>query len=94
MNYTGDLIMAIGYCLPCGTQFGGYSYFIYLLILLVHRAYRDDAKCRKKYQKLWSDYNTRVPYVFVPFEPIDAPLRFIGKTLHGGSDESEPKKQK
>ena len=45
MNYTGDLIMAFAYCLPCGLNVGGYFYLIYLTILLTHRAYRDDAKC-------------------------------------------------
>lgn len=45
MNYTGDLIMAFAYCLPCGLQLGGYFYLIYLTILLTHRAFRDDAKC-------------------------------------------------
>jgi hypothetical protein len=53
MNYTGDLIMAVAYCLPCGSQIGGYTYAIYLTILLTHRAYRDDTKCRKKYATLW-----------------------------------------
>lgn len=53
MNYTGDLIMAISYCLPCGMQLPGYTYFIYLFILLVHRAYRDDTKCRTKYSNIW-----------------------------------------
>ena len=46
MNYTGDLIMAVAYCLPVGAQFGGYFYAIYLFILLTHRAFRDDTKCR------------------------------------------------
>ncbi len=45
MNYTGDLIMALAYCLPCGLQLPGYAYVIYLTILLTHRAFRDDAKC-------------------------------------------------
>lgn len=46
MNYTGDLIMAIAYCLPCGCQLGGYFYAFYLFTLLTHRAFRDDTKCR------------------------------------------------
>jgi steroid 5-alpha reductase family enzyme len=50
MNYTGDLIMSIAYCLPCGAQIGGYFYSIYLFTLLTHRAYRDDTKCRQKYK--------------------------------------------
>lgn len=53
MNYTGDLIMAVAYCLPCGTQIGGYFYAFYLFILLTHRAFRDDTKCRQKYKTLW-----------------------------------------
>lgn len=53
MNYTGDLIMALAYCLPTGAQLGGYFYAIYLFILLTHRAYRDDTKCKQKYGKLW-----------------------------------------
>lgn len=82
MNYTGDLIMALSYCLPCGAQLGGYFYSIYLLILLLHRAYRDDAKCREKYSKLWKEYTNKVPYVFLPFNILDAPLRKAGKTLY------------
>lgn len=38
--------MALAYCLPCGKQLGGYTYVIYLTILLAHRAYRDDTKCK------------------------------------------------
>ena len=53
MNYTGDLIMALAYCLPCGYQLGAYTYAIYLVVLLTHRAYRDDTKCSEKYTKLW-----------------------------------------
>ena len=53
MNYTGDLIMAVAYCLPCGSQLGGYFYAFYLFTLLTHRAYRDDSKCRQKYKTLW-----------------------------------------
>lgn len=54
MNYTGDLLMAIAYCLPCGNQIGGYFYAFYLFTLLTHRAYRDDTKCRSKYGEIWS----------------------------------------
>ena len=53
MNYTGDLIMAFAYCLPCGSQARGYVYAFYLFTLLTHRAYRDDAKCSQKYAKDW-----------------------------------------
>lgn len=48
MNYTGDLIMAFSYCMPCGFSDGlkPYTYFLYLTTLLLHRAYRDDTKCK------------------------------------------------
>ncbi len=82
MNYTGDLIMALAYCLPCGMQIGGYFYAFYLFTLLTHRAFRDDTKCRGKYKEMWSEYTKKVPYVFVPFEPIDALLRGIGRFLY------------
>ncbi len=82
MNYTGDLIMAFCYCVPCGLQFGGYFYAIYLFILLTHRAYRDDTKCRSKYKDIWGTYTKKVPHVFIPFEPIDFVLRSIGKVLY------------
>lgn len=82
MNYTGDLIMAIAYCLPCGSQIGGYFYAFYLFILLTHRAFRDDTKCKQKYKDLWKEYTTKVPQVFVPFEPVDILLRGVGKGLY------------
>lgn len=91
MNYTGDLIMAIAYCLPCGLQFGGYFYAIYLFILLTHRAYRDDSKCRQKYAKDWEVYIKAVPYIFLPFAPIDVLLRGMGWSLYTLTNKEEAK---
>jgi protein-S-isoprenylcysteine O-methyltransferase Ste14 len=82
MNYTGDLIMAVAYCLPCGLQLGGYFYAFYLFTLLLHRAYRDDTKCRQKYGQLWKDYCNRVPNVYIPFKPVDSILTNIGRILY------------
>ena len=82
MNYTGDIIMALAYCLPCGCQLGGYTYFFYLVILLTHRAYRDDTKCSEKYANQWENYKKRVPYVYVPFKPIDSLMTGLGQFLY------------
>ena len=82
MNYTGDLIMAFAYCLPCGTQLGGYFYAIYLFTLLTHRAYRDDTKCKNKYKAIWKEYCSAVPYVYLPFKPIDSLMTGLGKFLY------------
>ena len=40
---------------------------IYLTILLLDRAYRDDARCASKYGKDWTKYQEKVPYRIVPF---------------------------
>lgn len=92
MNYTGDLIMALAYCLPCGCQLGAYTYSIYLTILLTHRAYRDDTKCKIKYGKLWEEYCARVPNVYVPFNGIDKILTTLGKLLYKLTNEEEKMK--
>jgi protein-S-isoprenylcysteine O-methyltransferase Ste14 len=41
-------------------------YFVYMTILLCHRAVRDDRRCRKKYGQAWEEYCSRVPYRLVP----------------------------
>lgn len=67
MNYLGDLIMALAWCLPC--LFGSplpYFYFVYFTILLVHRQRRDDATCREKYGPDWEKYCTKVRWRILP----------------------------
>ncbi|KAI3647541.1 hypothetical protein MP228_007762 [Amoeboaphelidium protococcarum] len=69
INYLGDLILAASYALPCGLRFLSfipYFYPIYLFLLLIHRDWRDDDKCSKKYGKLWKQYRSRVPYRILP----------------------------
>jgi 7-dehydrocholesterol reductase len=50
----------------------GFSYFmpffyvIFLTILLTHRAFRDDVKCRNKYGAYWDEYRKKVPYKIIP----------------------------
>lgn len=68
MNYMGDLMMALAWCLPCG--FGHllpYFYFIYFTWLLVHREWRDDKMCHAKYGADWEEYRKKVPYRIVPY---------------------------
>jgi protein-S-isoprenylcysteine O-methyltransferase Ste14 len=67
MNYFGDLIMALAWCLPTG--FGSplpYFYITYFTILLVHREYRDNLMCQEKYGKDWDAYSARVRWRIVP----------------------------
>jgi protein-S-isoprenylcysteine O-methyltransferase Ste14 len=68
INYLGDLMMALAWCLPCG--FGSplpYFYFVYFLILLIHRERRDNAACRAKYGADWDAYCRKVPWRIVPY---------------------------
>ena len=71
INYLGDLILAVSYVAPCGLVRSGsfipWFYPFYLLVLLIHRDWRDDAKCAQKYGKLWRDYRKKVPYRIIPY---------------------------
>jgi protein-S-isoprenylcysteine O-methyltransferase Ste14 len=67
VNYLGDLLMGLAWCLPC--LFASpipYFYVLYLIILLVHRERRDHDSCRLRYGKDWDLYCLRVPYRIVP----------------------------
>lgn len=43
-----------------------YSYVIFLAILLLHRTYRTETRCARKYGYDWEEYCKRVPYVLIP----------------------------
>ena len=67
INYTGDWIMGLTWCLVCGVDsIVPYYYAIYFAILLIHRSMRDDHMCRLKYGDDWDTYKQLVPYRFVP----------------------------
>eukprot|EP01120_Amphizonella_sp_Union-15-10_P013210 TRINITY_DN6108_c0_g1_i1.p1 TRINITY_DN6108_c0_g1~~TRINITY_DN6108_c0_g1_i1.p1 ORF type:complete len:462 (-),score=55.89 TRINITY_DN6108_c0_g1_i1:4-1389(-) len=51
MNYTGDLIQALSFGLPC----------------LSLSLYRDDKWCHSKYGKAWEEYRKIVPYRLIPY---------------------------
>ena len=67
MNYTGDLLLSLCYSLVCG--FGyifPYFYFLFMIILLVHRCLRDEDRCRRKYGLGWKKYCDQVPFRLIP----------------------------
>jgi len=67
INYTGDWIMGLSWCMTCGyNSIVPYYYAIYFAILLVHRSIRDDAMCKEKYGDDWDEYKKHVPYRFIP----------------------------
>lgn len=67
MNYLGDLMMGLAWCLVCGfDRVLPYFYVTYFTILLVHRAYRDNLHCAVKYGADWDRYCARVRWRIVP----------------------------
>jgi Delta14-sterol reductase len=72
VNYFGDWIMGLAWCLPTG--FRGlnavvpFFYSIYFASLLCHRERRDDAACSVKYgADDWGRYCALVPWRIVPW---------------------------
>ena len=67
INYTGDWMMSLSWCLTGGMQsIVPYYYAIYFAILLIHRSIRDDHMCQSKYGDDWDTYKKIVPYKFIP----------------------------
>lgn len=66
-HYTADLCLAVLLCLPCGfDHFLPYFFACFFLPMLIHRAYRDNARCAEKYGADWEVYCKEVPYILVP----------------------------
>jgi 7-dehydrocholesterol reductase len=52
VNYLGDLILSYSMCATCGfTSLFPWTYAIFMTVLLIHRCWRDEERCSKKYGK-------------------------------------------
>ena len=62
-NYTYEILTSVMWS-ASGYKYGimPFLYLIYIIILLVHRIYRDEDKCSKKYGKYWDEYCNIVKY--------------------------------
>ena len=66
-HYVGEVAGAF-----CWSVVGGFSHFApffyvtFLSILLIHRGFRDDEKCQKKYGAYWDEYRKLVPWRVLP----------------------------
>jgi protein-S-isoprenylcysteine O-methyltransferase Ste14 len=71
INYLGDWVMGLAWCLPCGlnglSAVVPYFYCIYFASLLAHRERRDEAACRAKYGADWDRYCALVPWRIIPY---------------------------
>jgi len=67
-HYIPEILLSLAWTLPALFQSVlPYFYVVYLTILLVHRLFRDEARCSAKYGTYWKQYCQRVPYRFIPY---------------------------
>jgi len=67
-HYVPEILASFFWSVPAlNTNFiAPYFYLMFLTILLVDRAFRDDDRCRRKYGIYWDTYCKEVPYKIVP----------------------------
>ena len=67
MNYVFEIMLATSWSLPA-IHYGvtPFYYVIFLVVLLIHRTFRDEEKCSNKYGKGWDSYCEKVPQRFIP----------------------------
>ncbi|MEZ4445861.1 MAG: hypothetical protein R3B72_42685 [Polyangiaceae bacterium] len=66
-HYVPELVLAVAWTLPVGFDVVlPWFYVVFLTVLLVDRAARDDRRCAKKYGRAWDRYRERVPYRIIP----------------------------
>ena len=41
-------------------------YFVFFMVMIIHRTTRDVARCRRKYGEAWTRYEKEVTYLFIP----------------------------
>jgi len=68
LNYTGELAMYWAWTLLCGFHSAiPYLLPLWLTGFLLHRARRDEKRCRAKYGALWDAYCARARFRMIPF---------------------------
>lgn len=68
LNYTGELMMYCSWTLLCGfVSWVPYLLPVALATLFVHRAFRDDRRCRAKYGAVWDQYCEIARFRMIPF---------------------------
>ena len=66
-HYVPELVLAFCWSAPAlFNHIMPYSYFIWLVILLTHRTFRDEEKCSVKYHQYWKQYCDLVRYRMIP----------------------------
>ncbi|KAJ8977585.1 hypothetical protein NQ317_018353, partial [Molorchus minor] len=64
-NYLGDILMHLSF-VPFVVCVPPVIYPYLTVLILIHRAHRDHARCKQKYGAAWDRYCNRVKYVLIP----------------------------
>jgi len=68
LNYTGEIGVYLALTLATGfDSYVPYLLPLWMLVLLTHRAYRDDRRCRAKYGAAWHAYCAHSHFRMFPF---------------------------
>ncbi|CAK7239778.1 MAG: C-24(28) sterol reductase [Sporothrix thermara] len=68
LHYSCDAFFAISWGLICGFKSPfPWFYPVFFCLMISHRALRDIQRCRLKYGEAWTEYEKRVPYLFIPY---------------------------
>jgi len=68
LNYSGEICIYAAFALTTGfTSPIPYLLPAWLTVLLVHRAWRDERRCRERYGELWTHYTARARFRMVPY---------------------------
>lgn len=67
-HYIPEIVGAFCWSVPAlFTHFSPYFYVVYLTLLLIDRAFRDEKRCREKYGPYWEEHCKKVPYKIIPY---------------------------
>jgi 7-dehydrocholesterol reductase len=66
-HYVPEIALAVAWTLPAGLDhLLPWVYVLFLTVLLLHRAGRDDRRCHAKYGRHWDEYCSRVRWRVLP----------------------------
>lgn len=67
-NYVPDMFFSMSWGLITGFEsFFPWFYFVFFMVMIIHRTRRDIMRCRRKYGEAWKQYEKEVPYIFIPY---------------------------
>lgn len=67
-HYVPEILGAFFWSVPAlFDHFMPYFYVIFLTVLLMDRAFRDEKRCSEKYGPYWKEHCRQVPYKIIPF---------------------------